>query len=104
MATTNKVFIPVSWTPDKITVSASSQSVALTGLTKSEDSVQVTNNTNETVYISFSAGSGTAAIATSVAILSGVVIAFGVAPDVTHANAIGTGATGTIEFLVGKGG
>ena len=103
MATSNKVFIPALWVPQKITASALSQSVALVGLTKSEDCVQVTNNTTETVHISFSVGAGAAAIATSVAIPSGAVIAFGVAPDVTHANAIGTGATGVIEFLVGKG-
>jgi hypothetical protein len=103
MATANKVIIPTLWVPQKITVSASSQTIALVGLTKSEDCVQVTNNATETVYISFSAGSGTAAIATSVAIPAGTVIAFGVAPDVTNANAIGTGTTGVIEFLVGKG-
>ena len=103
MATTNKAFIPVAWVPQKITVSASSQSVALVGLTRSEDSVLVTNNTTETVHISFSNGAGTAAIATSVAIRSGASRVFGIAPDITHANAIGTGATGVIEFLVGKG-
>lgn len=103
MATSNKVFIPALWVPQKITVSASSQSVVLVGITKSEDTIQVTNNTTEVVYISFSVGAGTAAVATSVGVPSGACVAYGVSPDVTHANAIGTGATGTIEFLVGKG-
>ena len=103
MATSNKVFTPVSWVPQKIAVSASSQSVALTGLTKSEDSVELTNNTTEIIYISFTAGSGTAAVATSKGIPAGVVVCYGIAPDVTHINVIGTGATGNFEVLVGKG-
>jgi len=102
MATTNKVFIPTSWVPDKITVSASSQSVALTGLTKSEDSIEITNLTTETIYVSFSAGAGTATT-NSVAITSGSKVCYGLTPDVTYANAIGTGSTGVIQFLVGKG-
>lgn len=104
MGTTNKAFIPVAWAPQKITVSASSQTVALVGLTKSEDTILVTNNTTETVHITFSVGAGTAAIATGVAIRSGASRVFGISPDVTHANAIGTSASGVIEFLVGKGG
>lgn len=103
MATSNKVFIPTSWTPDSITVSASSQSVALTGLTKSEDAVEVTNLTSETIEISFSNGAGTATTS-NVGIPSGAKVCYGIAPDVTHANAIGSGATGVIQFLVGKGG
>ena len=103
MATTNKVFIPTSWVPDKITVSASSQSVALTGLTKSEDSVRVFNNCTEVVYITFSNGSGTAVLGASLPIGIGVTEVFGVPPDITNVNAIGTGATGNIFFSVGKG-
>lgn len=103
MATSNKVFIPVSWEPDKIAVSASSQSVALTGVTKSEDSVRVFNDTTETVFVTFSAGAGTAVLGTSTPIGSKQVECFGVAPDVTHVNAIGTGATGNIFFSEGKG-
>ena len=103
MATANKVFVPVSWTPDKITVSASSQSVALTGLTKSEDTVRVYNATTETIFITFSVGAGTAVLNSSLPVGVGQSEAFGVAADVTHANAIGTGATGIINFSVGKG-
>ena len=100
----NKTFTPAAWAPQKITVSAASQNIALVGLTKSEDTVLVTNNTTETVFFSFTVGAGTAAVATSVGIRTGASRVFGIAPDLTHANAIGTGATGTIEFLVGKGG
>lgn len=102
MATSNKVFIPVTWTADKIVVSASNQSVALTGETRSEDSVRVFNATTEIVYISFTAGAGTATTG-SLPVGIGATECFGVAPDVTHVNAIGTGATGTIYFTVGKG-
>jgi len=102
MAVTDKVFIPVSWAPNTITVGASSASVALTGLTKSEDAVRVFNGTTEVIYISFTAGSGTATTS-STPIGIGATECFGIAPDVTYANAIGTGATGIIYFSVGKG-
>ncbi len=102
MATSNKVFIPVSWTPDKVTVSASSQSAALTGETRSEDSVRIFNGASETVFVTFSAGSGTATT-NDTPIGSGQAEAFGIAADVTHVNVIGTGATGIIYFSVGKG-
>lgn len=102
MATSNKVFIPVSWTPDKVTVSASSQSAALTGETRSEDSVRIFNGASETVFVTFSNGSGTATT-DDMPIGSGQAEAFGIAADVTHVNVIGTGATGIIYFSVGKG-
>lgn len=102
MATTNKVFIPSSYVPDVITVSGSSQTVLLTGLTKSEDSVRVVNNATETIFITFSIGAGTAAL-TSLPVLSGVTEVFGITPDVTHTSAIGTSASGKIYFSVGKG-
>ena len=102
MATANKAFIPSSYVPDVITVSASSHSVALTGLTKSEDSVRVVNNAAETIFITFSIGAATADT-TNFPVLSGAIEVFGIAPDVTHVNAIGTGASGKIYFSVGKG-
>lgn len=103
MATTNKLFIPASWDPDSIAVSASSQPLALTGITKSEDCVRVFNNTSETIFINFTAGAGTVALTSGMPIGVGQAEPFGIAPDVTHVNVIGTGATGTIYFNVGKG-
>lgn len=102
MATTNKVFSPSSWAPDEITVSASSQSVALTGRTLSEDSVEITNLASETIFVTFTNGAGTATL-DSVGISSGSKVCYSLQPDITHANAIGTGTTGKIQFLVGKG-
>lgn len=102
MAIAEKVFAPVSWTPDTITVAATSASVALTGITKSEDAVRVFNGSTEVVYVSFTAGSGTATTSNT-PIGIGATECFAIPPDVTYANAIGTGATGIIYFSVGKG-
>ena len=100
-------FTPIGSTKH-ITVAGTSASVALpvrdsaTGAWGSR-TVRVCNRASETVFIEFGIDTVAAVVATSLPILPGSVEFLEINSKNTHVAAIGTGATGTIDFTEGEG-
>lgn len=100
MATTNKLFIPNSYTAQNTgALTGSNVSLAVT-LTRNEDAVRFVVDGSATCFYSATVGSATAS-ATSVPLVAGAAETFGLPPDTTHINIFG--ASGTVYVVLGKG-
>lgn len=98
------VFAPTGATVNVAAPAATSESVALTGLTGIAGGVvRVYNATDVLQFVEFGAGSATAVAASSLPIASGAVEYIEVGPSITHAAAIESATSeGAIYFTSGQ--